>query len=132
MKLDAELSGTKYSLSIRIEGQHLIAEVDGRHYELEVRELDGRRYLILEGTNVYDSRIEASPENLNVHLRRQSYRIKIIDPKRLRSAQSGSRHDDGSAEIIAPMPGKVVRLLVAEGAEVAEGAGILVVEAMKM
>ena len=30
------------------------------------------------------------------------------------------------------MPGKVVRILVAEGADVAVGAGILVVEAMKM
>jgi len=30
------------------------------------------------------------------------------------------------------MPGKVVRVLVAEGAEVEAGAGILVVEAMKM
>jgi Acetyl/propionyl-CoA carboxylase, alpha subunit len=32
----------------------------------------------------------------------------------------------------APMPGKVVRLLVAEGAEVNANQGLLVMEAMKM
>jgi len=132
MKLNAELSGTVYSLSIDVEGQQLVAEVDGRTYKLELRELDEHRYLLIDGTRVFDSRVESSQEYLTVHLRQQSYPIKIIDPKRLRSAQSGRGHDHGSAEIIAPMPGKVVRLLVTEGAEVAAGAGILVVEAMKM
>jgi biotin carboxyl carrier protein len=67
-----------------------------------------------------------------VHLREQSYPIRIIDPKRLRSTQSTGRHDHGSADIVAPMPGKVVRILVEEGEEVASGKGILIVEAMKM
>ena len=39
---------------------------------------------------------------------------------------------DITARIIAPMPGKVVRVLVEAGAEVETGAGIVVVEAMKM
>jgi biotin carboxyl carrier protein len=34
--------------------------------------------------------------------------------------------------VIAPMPGKVVKLLVSEGAAVKEGQGVAVVEAMKM
>jgi len=33
---------------------------------------------------------------------------------------------------VAPMPGKVVRILAAESAEVEAGQGIVVVEAMKM
>ncbi len=38
----------------------------------------------------------------------------------------------GPKKLTAPMPGKVVRILVSEGAEIEAGAGILVVEAMKM
>jgi len=38
----------------------------------------------------------------------------------------------GSGRLTAPMPGKVTRLLVGEGAEVARGAPLLVLEAMKM
>jgi len=40
--------------------------------------------------------------------------------------------DHGPRKLTAPMPGKVVRLLANQGAEVEAGAGILVVEAMKM
>jgi len=40
--------------------------------------------------------------------------------------------DRGPKKIVAPMPGKVVRLLVSEGHEVESGAGVAVVEAMKM
>ena len=41
-------------------------------------------------------------------------------------------HHPGAAEIISPMPGKIVRVLVEAGAHVEAGAGIIVVEAMKM
>ena len=40
--------------------------------------------------------------------------------------------DHGPKKIVAPMPGKVVRLLVREADEVEMGAGVAVVEAMKM
>jgi len=132
MKLNAELSGIAHSLSIRIDGPHVSAEVDGRSYELEVRERDGLGYLILHGTKVYDCRVEPTGELTTVHLRQNSYPIRVVDPKRLRSAQSGGRHDHGSAEIVAPMPGKIIRVLVRTGEEVVAGNGILIVEAMKM
>jgi biotin carboxyl carrier protein len=38
----------------------------------------------------------------------------------------------GPIKILAPMPGRVVRLLVAENADIEAGAGVVVVEAMKM
>src|ERR1019366_3333891 len=40
--------------------------------------------------------------------------------------------DHGPKKLIAPMPGKIVRVLVSQGAEVEAGTGVLVVEAMKM
>src|ERR1051326_9105223 len=58
--------------------------------------------------------------------------IKIIDPKRLRSGQNSGGHHHGVAEIVAAMPGKVVRVHVEPGATVEKGVGVVVVEAMKM
>ena len=72
------------------------------------------------------------PDEIEVSLLGVTYTVKLTDPKRLRSAQSGAEHDKGAARIVAPMPGKVVRILVEAGTEVEAGAGILVVEAMKM
>ena len=58
--------------------------------------------------------------------------VEVRDPRSLRSRQGGAQDEKGPRKIVAPMPGRVVRLLVAEGAEVEAGQGIVVVEAMKM
>lgn len=49
-----------------------------------------------------------------------------------RAARRGSGATEASGRIVSPMPGRIVKLLVAEGATVEAGAGLLVVEAMKM
>lgn len=134
-KLKAEVAGNAHQISIQRHDSVVVAEVDGRRYELELRELGAGEYLLLNGSSVYDCRVENSqnhPHALDVSLRGASYPVKITDPKRLRSAQSGAEHDKGTAQIVAPMPGKVVRILVEDGSAVEAGAGILVVEAMKM
>jgi glutaconyl-CoA/methylmalonyl-CoA decarboxylase subunit gamma len=53
------------------------------------------------------------------------------------SARSGSRergpgHAEGTGPLRAPMPGRIVKVLVAEGDAVVPGAGLVVMEAMKM
>jgi biotin carboxyl carrier protein len=49
-------------------------------------------------------------------------------------ADASRRRGRGLAarEIVAPMPGKVLKILVAEGDQVASGAALIVLEAMKM
>jgi len=58
-------------------------------------------------------------------------RMEVFDPRDLR-AGAHSRTQQGRRQITAPMPGKVVRVLVAEGEAVESGQGLVVVEAMKM
>jgi biotin carboxyl carrier protein len=67
-----------------------------------------------------------------VTVRGKTYPITVIDPRKLRTDADSDRHHHGTAEIAAQMPGKVVRVLVQEGQEIAAGAALLVVEAMKM
>lgn len=60
-----------------------------------------------------------------------SIAVEVVDPLSLRR----KRRDDemgGSGTIKALMPGRVVRLLVAKGDQVRKGAGLLILEAMKM
>ena len=138
MKLHAQLTNTNHEISLDQSGGRAIAEVDGRRYELEVRELPDGVYLLLQGTSVYKCRVERkrdsahSGNSFEVVLRGLAHDVTIIDPKRLRSGQSSGGHGHGAAEVISPMSGKVVRVLVEAGAQVDAGAGIIVVEAMKM
>jgi len=135
MKYKAQLSDSEHAISLDIAGESATADIDGRRHEIELRQLSGGEYLLNSGSDVYKCRVECKHDSNNsfaIILRGASYHITIIDPKRLRSARSSAAHAHGAAEIISPMPGKVVRVLVAAGTTVEAGAGIIVVEAMKM
>ncbi|HVF54978.1 MAG TPA: biotin/lipoyl-containing protein [Pyrinomonadaceae bacterium] len=137
MKLRAELSGENHQLSVvRGEGGRVLAEIDGRRYELQARETEAGVYLLLVGGRVYECRVEGAGAYgagaSKVEVGGRAYEVTLIDPRRLRGTRSAAGHDGGRAEVAAPMPGKVVRVLVEEGAEVGAGEGLVVVEAMKM
>ncbi len=59
------------------------------------------------------------------------YEIEVHDPRQRRGAHAVTRRE-GPQEITAPMPGKIVKVLVERNQEVAQGTGLLVIEAMKM
>ena len=62
----------------------------------------------------------------------QVHAAEVRDPKSLRGRKLRADHDKGARRLLAPMPGKVVRLLVGENSPVEAGQGVVVVEAMKM
>ena len=135
MKYKAQTAKSEHAISLDIADGSTSANIAGRHYEVELRQLTGDEYVLINGTAVYKCRVEerqGSNNSFTVVLRGISHDVTIIDPKRLRSARTSAAHDHGAAEVISPMPGKVVRILVEAGATVEAGAGIIVVEAMKM
>lgn len=135
MKLRATILDVEIDVEIRREAGRVFAKVDGREYQLEAHASPSGVTLLTADGQVFDCRVEGQPASggpVNVFVGTDHYDVTLTDPKRLRSAAAASAHADGAARIIAPMPGKVVRVLVAEGASVEAGAGIAVVEAMKM
>lgn len=135
MKLQAQIAGAEHALELRRDGTHVVAAIDDRRYELEAREIALGVYLLQWGSRVYECRVrgvDAAGGASEVDVGRQVFAITLIDPKRLRSSQTSGAQTDGSARIAAPMPGRVVRVLVEVGARVEVGAGLVVVEAMKM
>jgi biotin carboxyl carrier protein len=136
VKLKAQIGDREEGLIVKVEEERVSAQIGTRVYDLQVRKPSPDSYLIFLGANVYECRVTqgaaASKEVFNVDIRGRSYSVTIIDPKRLRSGQNSDRHDHGVAEIRAPMPGKVVRVQIEAGETVEKGAGVVVVEAMKM
>jgi biotin carboxyl carrier protein len=129
MKLQAELNNEKYNLEFKREADKVFAKIDDREYELEASEVEPNVYLFKHNNQIYQ--IYAAPNGI-VNVGNNQFEVNLIDPKRLRSSASGDVAADGVAQIKTAMPGKVVRILVEEGAEVLQGDGILIVEAMKM
>ena len=118
MKLKAIIGETEQALSLQLDGGRVSARIGARSYELEAREIESGFYLLFVGDRVVECRVDGS--------------IKIVDPRRLRSGQNSAGQHHGVAQIVAPMPGKVVRVHVEAGATVEKGTGVIVVEAMKM
>ena len=132
MKLKALIGDREEELVVRVSAGRVAAEIGGRVYDLEFREPEPGSYLFFLNTDVHECRVSQTKEHFDVNIRGRNCAVTIVDPKRLRSGQNSDRHDHGAAEILAPMPGKVVRVQLEVGAEVEKGAGIVVVEAMKM
>jgi biotin carboxyl carrier protein len=96
----------------RLEGTSLHLLVDGRSHEAEVSDDEGAVVLRLGDVE---------------------RRLELVDERRRRLAgASGPKAAIGRAVLKAPMPGKVVKLLVQPGDDVTEGQGVVLIEAMKM
>lgn len=133
MKLIAEHDGTEHALDVQCDGARVVAQVDDRCYELTANEVEPHVFLLQTGGRVYECRVAApaAPEGATeVQLGQTQFHITLRDPKRLRHAHTASAQASG--RVVAAMPGKVVRVLIAAGAQVAAGDALLVVEAMKM
>jgi biotin carboxyl carrier protein len=92
----------------------LIADPEARSTEAQ-----GRQYrCVLDGDGVV------------IDGRRYGFEVK--DPRSLQGRRGAGAGTEGPRPVKAPMPGRVVRLLVEVGEEVEEGQGVVVIEAMKM
>ena len=81
----------------------------------------------------YEVRIAvANDSKLTLQTRHHEFVAEVVDPRAWRGRRHGAVEAEGRQQIVAPMPGKVVRVLVKAGDKVEAGQGLLVVEAMKM
>jgi biotin carboxyl carrier protein len=106
--------------------------LDGREFAVDaVPAQNGALSLLLEGRS-YEVRQQLEGDETGIVVDRERFKVVVRDPRSLRSRRIREGRGQGMRKIIAPMPGKVVRLLAAPGDEVEAGQAVLVIEAMKM
>ena len=132
MIYDVTIDGKNYRVELDRIDSHWQCRLDGR--EVQIDAILSRRdvlSVIIDGKS-YEVKRERTSTDLHLWLGPVRYAAELRDPRSLRSRKGTGADEKGPRKLIAPMPGKVVRLLVAEKAQVEAGQGILVVEAMKM
>jgi biotin carboxyl carrier protein len=117
-----ELDRTENGWSCRLDGREIpvdavLARADVLSLRLEDR--------------AFEVKCERVGSEMHFWVGSQRFAVEVHDPRSLRGRLRAS-DEQGPKKLTAPMPGKVVRILVTEGAEIEAGAGVVVVEAMKM
>lgn len=116
--------------------------VDGRSIAIDSEQLSAVRQVesgvysvVLDGASfevfISGSLNELTGDKLRALVRGRAFAAEVRNP---RDTSKASRTSIGSGrqQISAPMPGKVIRVLVKAGDSVEAGQGLIVVEAMKM
>ena len=116
----------------RTEGGWRVA-LDGQPIDADVVEISPYTLSILLKGESHEIRVTPVPgDKLKLQTGAQEFIAEVIDPRSWSGRRHGHVEAEGRQQIVAPMPGKVVRVLVKAGDRVETGQGLLVVEAMKM
>ncbi len=143
MIYDIDINERTRRVEVTREGAGFIVAVDGKTLSADVASVNGAWSLVLSELADGDPHIarhshevsvlERQPGELTVHVNGRAVPVTVASgrgswARRGDAAAAGK----GPAKIQAPMPGKVVKVLVKVGDTVTAKQGVVVVEAMKM
>ena len=132
MKLQIEIAGKKRQVELARANERAIWTIDGQRLEADAVAVSAGIYSILLGGKSFEVRVERLGAELRAITAGRDLSVVIQDEREWRRNRGGSVEAEGRQQVLAPMPGKIVRVLVKAGDSVRAGQGLLVVEAMKM
>jgi biotin carboxyl carrier protein len=138
MKVEIEFAGKTRTVEVESDASdggrrgRVRGKIDGRAIEADAVEVTPGVYSILIDSASFEVRVEPHAGALGVTVAGQEYQATIRDPRQWRRRRGAGFETEGRQQVVAPMPGKVVRVLAKAGQTVETGQGILVIEAMKM
>jgi len=132
MHLEIQLGGQRAQVEFERDGSRITAAIDGRAVQADALLVAPGVYSILLGGHSFEVRVTPKHDGLHVHADGVDFVAQVQDPRAWRGRGGAAHITEGRQQVLAPMPGKVVRLLVQAGDTLEAGQGILVVEAMKM
>jgi len=119
--------GREVALEAEHRGDHAIVALGGRRHEVRVGPVDGERVQIALDGETYFARVARLGERLSATTPQGRRELDLVDPFRYEPTETLP-----DARLTALMPGRVVKVLAAEGARVRKGEALMILEAMKM
>lgn len=137
MKLELEIDGQLLEVEFSFADGVAQLTHEGQTSQAEVSQPEPGLFVIILNQRVYRCALEKSPAGqtevtISNGLNQRSLAVAVRDRKHLRGLAGAGASAGGRVTLSSPMPGKVVRVLVKAGDQVAAQQGLLVVEAMKM
>ncbi|HUE43925.1 MAG TPA: biotin/lipoyl-containing protein [Candidatus Sulfotelmatobacter sp.] len=133
MKYEVRIAGKTRGIELHRDGARWQVALDGAETNADAAEIaPGIFSILLDGVS-HEVRVAPNSDGtLTLQDGPNEFKAEVSDPRAWRGRKHGAIEAEGRQQIVAPMPGKVIRLLVKPGDKVEAGQGLLVVEAMKM
>jgi biotin carboxyl carrier protein len=136
MKFDVAIDGRIWTIAVEPRDGTLAVSLDGRVTRVDAVPVGGGLSLIFpdRGGVSHDVRIEPGGRGaLTVHVDGRTFPVTVRASGLASSGRpSGGGAATGARKVLAPMPGRIVRVLVGRGDTVEARQGLVVIEAMKM
>jgi biotin carboxyl carrier protein len=135
MRYYATVAGQERTIELEpLGGSQYRLTLDGGTPQLvDAERVEGQTLSLLVNGRSYDVDFQSDGEALETTLGESSFRFELLDERRRRMHEASSKSQIvGPAVVKAPMPGKIVKVLVGLGQDVVEGQGVVIIEAMKM
>jgi len=137
MKFEVQLTGPAgkklRTVELERDANRWKITLDGQSVDADIVEINSNLFSLLLAGRSYEIHLVQSPDGLlKLQTGLAEFTAEVADPRSWRGRKHGALEAEGRQQVTAPMPGKVVRVLVQAGDKVETGQGLLVVEAMKM
>jgi len=138
MQYEIEIGGRLRQVAVARVGGGLAVSVDGRTWAVDAARIDAQTLSLIvdirDRKATFEVTIAPDPASGQLAVRVGAIRVLVgLNGRRRRERRDEGVHDGGGPQrIVAPMPGKIVRVLVESGAAVRARQPLVVVEAMKM
>ena len=133
MKYEIELDGQLRCVELTHTDERVRWTIDGRTLNANAVEVSPGVYSILIGGKSFEARVVAKADSeLRVAVAQLEFSATIRNPRQWKRYRGAGAEVEGRQQVTAPMPGKIVLVLVKAGDTVEGGQGVVVVEAMKM
>ena len=116
------------------DGDYVQLNIDGQTFDVNIVKGKNGSYSILHNGRSFMTKLirHKDGRNYNVNLLQHSYDVKVINSQAKYLQSKENETEEQNNKIIAPMPGKVVKIPVKEGDSLTAGDTVIVIEAMKM
>lgn len=109
--------------------------IDGRVIELDILMVENGAYSVIhEGKSFnFETIISDNPKKYIINTLYTSHEVDLVDAaSKYQRSRMGADESTADSKIMAPMPGKIVKVFVEPGQAVEQGETLVIVSAMKM
>jgi biotin carboxyl carrier protein len=134
LQYEIDIAGKRRHVVVERSGDAFLVTIDGRPFHVSAARIDAGLLSLIVGSASVEATVasDGASGRLVVRVGTTPVAVEVCGRRRPGERAAHAASGGGPQRVVAPMPGKIIRVLVKAGDAVAARQGLIVVEAMKM